>query len=1211
MIYFIRVITVFFLLLMITACGGSSSSDTPKTTPTQPIPTPIPIPEPSPSLILAYANDYSVLELNKAATELVEARYTGISSEADIDVNLAQRTFLALFNSAATTAPEIGRESFQYEMDADGNINVNLPCTFNGTVRYRGKLNNNFEGHLSLAFDNCLSGSVDTPINGNAAIVYNKLTDTAIEVTYYYDKLNWTAEGQKIQLTGLSKVVTNLNNSSGVTTLNNQQYLLFSIDDSEQILLEANLNLVEGSNVSTIDLAGDMFFNDKGKVSIKFEDIVDLPPNTLAGSMLLNGKNSAIIKFDNPYVLYLEDINNDNVYDVGTYFSDINELLYRSAESKYIVAIADLSLPPEVSRPNLNMSYFDKKDTTTPLSVFSGGYSDPDTPYEDLVAFYRWYINGEIVIGETSDTLPAYIAVYGDDVKVTMLVSDDVNTIESTAYTIELDDAPVQLKYSNVPESVEVGDVVQFLVKISDPDTNTIEQGSVFIAGPEGASFNEDGILSWTVPDDLLFPYQTYHFTFGIPDSNGDISEEGTVAITVKATKALPIARNWIQSPIVNNSMHVGDFDGDGDNEVLSTNNFSSVFLLELYQGKYRQKWVYPFKPKADGRIVQVLSANIDNDNAQEIIVVTNKGMSVINGLDDVDRLLFSTSNYIQYAAVKDINNDGTLEVAYLHKSDEYSNEVNVTVFSIDKPLETLFTTSLGDAKQIILANVDGDESLELISNNGLIYDTSSWNNQWVSSHKFGEVNVTSGDYNGDGLIEIAGANSTGTISIYSAVNKSKLSSLDHDNVCSLYSDDIDNDGADELLVGNCQNHYISAYKMIENEISPLWSEFPGGGNVYSLTVGDSDNDGELEVHWGIGNDNNGSNSFKGANVNDSGISPVSVSTSTMLDKFSSAGWANIAGLEEKAVFFIPSTANGYQGSRVFTLDKLGNYDLSYEISKNWGRSSYAVTNDYNNDGFGDIFLPNTPHYEGSFAAMQLYDNSIQWQYAASNSNSIIGLIKAKDINGDSLEDAIFVDEHTVRAVDISNQVIIGNYTFDSNIIDIVPLSLNNKASVVVATRNKLSLVISNGSVFSEQSSLDQSCYQIMLINFDDDDDDELLCIQESTVPRAKYLVVFEIENLNLVESSRSGLALNFNNIIVDPSKSQQQNLFGTVTVGHNAHENTDSYTIKKLTTEGHVIWESPNLIGEATNHGLKARNVAELGVELMLSTNNMMYWIH
>jgi len=289
-------------------------------------------------------------------------------------------------------------------------------------------------------------------------------------------------------------------------------------------------------------------------------------------------------------------------------------------------------------------------------------------------------------------------------------------------------------------------------------------------------------------------------------------------------------------------------------------------------------------------------------------------------------------------------------------------------------------------------------------------------------------------------------------------------------------------------------------------------------------------------------------------------------------------------------------------------MDKLGNYDLSNEISTNWDRSSYAVTNDYNNDGFGDIFLPNTSLYEGSFAAMQLYDNSIQWQYAASNSNSTIGLIKAKDINGDSFEDATFVDELTVRAVDVSNQVIIGNYTFDREIIDIVPLSLNNKASVVVATRDKLSLVISNGSVFSEQSSLEQSCYQIMLINFDDY---ELLCLQESTVPRAKYLVFFEIENLNIVESSRSGLALNFKNIIVDPSKSQQQNLFGTVTVGHNARENTDSYTIKKLTTKGYVIWESPNLIGEATSHGLKARNLAELGLELMLSTNNMMYWIH
>jgi hypothetical protein len=1200
MVFITRPAMAVYVSLLLSACGGGSSSSDSGTTPIQPTPTP--------SNIIANAKDYSVSELNTEATKLVDTRYSGLTTDATIDVVLAQKAFISLFDDSSSEIPEIGDIDFRGSVDANGALNTEFLCEYEGKVTYKGQLNSNFEGNISLSYHGCRQGYYENAITGSAAINITKVTETSSEITYYFDNLSWQTEKDAIKLTGYSNIVS-MRNNAGDSSYRNKQHLLFTTNNIEQVLLEAELAYTYENEQSNIELTGDLFFREHGKIAIEIENMEYLPPYTDSGRILLSGSNKAAFEFESPYIRYVEDSTGDQQYDVGVYFVNADELLYGQAYGKNLVALAELSLPPTASRPGLN--YSDKIDTTTPIEVYEGYYSDPDTPYEDLEVSYRWYLNGEVINGQTTNILPPYIAVYEDDLKVSMLVSDGANVTESQPRVIELQDAPLQIEVSNLPDGVNAGDIVQFTVQISDPDTQSVGQNGTLISGPDGSTIDENGLVNWLAPNDLLFPYQMYAFNFGMADADGVISDEISVEVKVESSKAFPIARSGIEVPSGDKSMSVGDFDGDGENEVLSTDGIASVFLLEFQDGKYQQQWAYPFKPKADGRIIQVLSTNTDDDNADEILVVTEKGMSVINGLNNLDTLLLSTTDYILFATVTDIDDDGVPEIAYLHSSNQHSSDVEVTVFSMDEPTETHFTTNLGDAKQVIFSDVDNDENIELISNNGLVYDASTWANQWISSNQFGDTSITSGDYNGDGINEIAGANGWGTIAIYSAVNKSQLDSLDNFNTCTLHSDDVDSDGKDEFLVGDCQWGEITAYKLIDNKLTSLWSVDMQGHGSSSLTTGDSDNDGKLEIHWGTGTSSSGEDGFITADVAGYTASIKENSTSIQLDSYSSAGWAKVSGSEEEAVFYIPSSGSGYDGSRVITMDSTGSFDVSAEISSNWDNSSYAVTTDYNNDGFGDIFLPNTSLYTGSFAVMQLHDNVIQWQYSASGGDSTIGVIKANDINADTFEDAIFADGRVVRAIDVQNQTIIASYTFDHWITDIAPLRVDNKPSVIVAAGDKLSLLTANASVFSEQSFVEQSCTQILLINYDTDADTELLCLAGEAHYSKQQFVIFEIEDSTLVEVLRSDLSQNFESVVVDPSKTQEQNILASAKIGQDSSwDNTNSYTIKKLTSTGKIIWGSPDLVGQPTRQGLKARNVAGLGLELMLSTQRMMYWI-
>jgi len=1194
-------ILILFCSLFLSACGGGSSSDsTQKNTNISS----------TASEKIKNARNHSAQELKQAAKSLVTARYTGIQADAEIDIKFAQKAFLYLFGSDETEAPEVVNEYLKDLVDSNGNIDVTLMCDYQGSVDYKGHLDSSYKGNLSLTYNSCNQSENGFAINGNVAATITKYSEDMLEITYYYDKLTWVTSEKTTTLTGYSLLKSSRNNA-GYTEVANELDVLFKIGSEEQIRLEALVGINQQGNNNPIEMSGDLYIAKQGKVSFQLENVYDIPPYINSGKLELSGTSNVAFEFGNQFIRYVADDNNDGTYDIGTYFYNASELIDGNVEHKQLVALSVLSLPPRVNSPR---SVYNKRfDTTTPVEVRAGSYSDPDTQQEQLTVSYHWYINDQLIEGEATNTLPPYLAVFGDKLEVAMLVSDGANSIESRKLSITLEDAPAEIIASNLPEKIVAGETVSFIVQITDPDTGNSKSNGALAAAPDGTTINADGLVNWTVPSELMLSHQTYNFTFGIPDTNGNINDTKTITLLAESEKSLPLARSGVEVPKGNKSMSVGDFDGDGKNEVLSTDGYSSVFLLEFDGQNYRQKWTYPYKVAGHGRIIQVLSANLDDDDELEIIIVTQHGISVLNNLNSLAKPVMTTENNLKLAAIEDINQDGVMELAYLYSTSEHSGDTLVDIFSMNNVEQSLFNTNVSSAVQLIFANVDEDENIELVLNNGLVYDTATWQNEWFSGTSFGNRSVTAGDYDGDGIMELVGADTWGAISVYSADDKSQLYSFDNFNTCTLDSDDVDGDQVDELLVGDCQWGNITAYKLINGKLVTLWEVNMQGHGSVSLTTGDSDNDGNLEVHWGTGVSSSGKDGFITADITNSTIAIKEEAASIQLDSYSSAGWSTTIGNEEKAVFFIPETGSGYDGSRLALLDSNGNISLTEEISSNWDNSAYAVTTDFNNDGLGDIFLPSTQLYNGSFAAMQIHDETIHWQTSGDHSSKI-GVIKTVDLNQDSFDDAIYADSKVLKVIDIQHQTIIGNYTFNNYIKDFSAFVINNVKTVVVAHGEKLSLLTHNGATFSEQAFKEQSCSRVELINYDNDDDLELICLQGDAnySYQTQQLVVYDLNDSSLTEIERNNVTEKIIDIVVDPSKSQEQNLFITTeSTSSPSYNNYESdYYVKKTNAKGLSIWSSLALVGRPTSHGLKVRKDNDNKLEMLISTSSTMYWI-
>lgn len=1190
------------LMVVLSGCGGGESGNAGGGTVIEP--------QISASDKIKNASDYSTLQLQEAATTLVESRYTGLKTDAKMNITIAQDIFINLFSDPLGELPDISSAFATEEGTQD--INVEQMCNNAGTVSYKGNIDDAGIGKVTIVFDQCVQYGDEGPVNGviAAAITENTSNNYAIEL--YVDNLTWSNyRGDSYDLTGQGRIFSEFKPDTYYFEQSVEQNILASINGSQQILFDTTVFTT--SDVGAYDVEGTVYLGESGKVTLSSSELSGYEPYFHDGKLIFSANKVAELNFDEDYIRYLEDSNGDGTSDIGTYISNKGELLSSDLSQKTLVALSDMSLPPEVGAPYISYS----SNTTMPIEAEVSYIDDSDSTPEQLSYSFRWYINGDIVEGETSHILPPYTAVYKDDVRVAVVVSDGVNLIEGPTSFITLEDAPSHIETSNLPADINAGDTLEFSVSVVDPDMLENELPSQLIEAPEGASIDNDSNVTWTIPNDFIFPMQTFDFVFGMKNESGELISQQAKSISVNANVNHPIARSGVNVPLSNNSMWVVDIDSDGKNEVLATDNSNRLFTLSFEGGKYQQQWQYPYSLPSEGAIRQIITHDIDSDSAQEIIIITTYGVSVLDGLNAMAKPLLTTEGSIFSAAVADVNNDGDLELAYLLSDSYYSSSANkLVVVSFSDPTNPLFTTAISDAKRMAFAQVDSDSNLELVINTGLVYDALTWENEWLSSSRFSNGTITTGDFDDDGIAEIVGANNDGDIIIFSAQSKSQLASFESDDVCDLYAGNIDNDLSDELIVGDCQWGNITGYDFIDMQATQKWQLDIGSYGLSSLTVGDSDNDGQQELHWGAGVQHSGANIFIGADISRSGIATTKEFVSSpQLSSYHAAGWSAVHGAEESGVFYIADTQDiDYNsGSRIATVDELGSFSLSETLLSSWGQNKYAVTSDFNNDGYGDIFIPATANNDGPFSVLRLHDNAIMWELKSSNYSSA-SLIKAADMNNDSFEDLAYIDDRSLSLLDIENEKIIAKHNFDNWIVDFA-ISAQANPMVAVSHYNEIQLTRKDSSIFSELSTVEQSCSRVEFFNYDTDAEQELVCLNiDSYDPSGSLseLIIFDVVNDKLVETAVLGSKRRIVDLTIDPVSSNNQDFFLVVEIPElRASGHTATHAIQKYSKDGFSIWTSPSFTGSFHANGLKVKHSAEKGYQLLFATYSAMYKVH
>lgn len=1159
--------------------------------------------------IMQSPGDASQEELSSHIDGLIDDRYDGKTSDADASMANVQALFANAIGDSAFSAPFPPLHDLTGQIGANGNVEITFACDDSGSATYAGNLSDDGEGNVSVTYSSCKNNYYSRPVSGSAVASLYAESEEEARIEMYFDSLTWESEDESqrpnYSVTGYRKYhLKESNNPVYSASLSIEMKLLFELSNGKEYILEAESNYSsQGSGTTQTETAS--YYDDEfGKIS--FSAFVPEDSDYYIGYKL-SGTIDAQVLLGWNRVQYLVDEDNDGTYELGAYFSSEYDLAFGDLSQKTLVSIDELSLPPEVYTPYVYNSW--ELYTTNDIQAEPPYLSDPDTPTEQLTYYYNWYLNGELIEDNHSNVLPAFSAVYGDTLELTIVVSDGVNHVESQRYNITIQDSPAQLLVSELPSSINVGDTVQFTANVSDPDLKDDDgTPAALLSAPEGATIDEDGNVEWTAQVSLMF--STQEFSFVLADSENS-ENKFTANVIVHSDGAQPLVRGSTAVPSTNKSMWTADFSGDGNNEILSTNSRNTVFLLSETDGSYQQTWLYPYSLTDTGSIRQVRAAQYDQDSELEIFVATDNAIQVIKSLNSRAETLISTEDHIVKFDIVDLDLDGKLELIYLHSSEQYhSDDFDMTIVELSAPSVELFTTNVLSSADFAIGNVDSDSQLEIVLSAGLVYDGEDFANEWFRGTSFGGAMVTLGDYDGDGIDEIAGADTWGDIVILSADDKTQLDSFDNFNTCSITTANIDNDASDELIVGDCQWGNITAYDFSNNSMTSKWAVGMQAHGSKSVTVGDTDNDGALEVFWGSGQSSSGKDILVVADLTNDEATVNEASIVVELDTFNAVGWGSTDGNNDRAVFFIPSTNSGYDGSRVLTLAAHGTYEVSDEISSNWDNSSIAAVTDYDGNGISDIFLPTTHLYNGSFSALQLSDYSEIWSLGGDHGSSI-GVVKAFDANNDGFEDAFIVDGDKLQIIDINNEVFLANYSFSNSIWDFTAFH-NGGTDILVSGDDRLSLLRIADNGMAELDFVEAGCNRLEMINIDDDAALEVACLEGSDYwyDDDNQIVIYEIENDKLSEKLRFDYDFKVLDISVDPSTDSNQALLVSSQTGdgYSYYQDTNKYQIKNISADGFVNWSSAPLIGQPKTHGLKSR-IKDGELEVLLSTSTVMYW--
>ncbi len=1084
-----------------------------------------------------------------------------------------------------------------------GAIDQTEDC-FSGTVTYRGTLTDaGSQSDLSFLFSNCSNGN-GLIANGSLQVIVNQVDGNQVPIDFQVNYSNYVTRSTNgnINLTIDGSVdILRQNGTTSVsvhmTVTDNLEDLSISTDDLAILypnssgytaLRDGKLNgSVEHSGWGLFDVSAD---------------------EAMSGRLYLDGEGSAQLRVDivdGTTVELAFDGEGDNVYDAFV-IAPILELekTYddNTAPTINIADVADLekNTEAEISLEGVTDNEFDFLDYTVSLQSGPGGSNTTVV------------VDGARALHFSADA--------AGDYTLELSVSDGRGGSATETLDIHvMQDAP-EIDLASDSFAITAG--ASFNLSLTPVNSEDGPFSYRLLAAPPGMTVDGDGQLDWqSGSESLFFPELSLNILVEV--SNTDHAVEVPLSINVSDPgKAHPLVRTGIEVPVDERNIHVGDFDNDGITEVMLTDNHNLIYTLEYRAGVYVQDWVFPYALPTEGATVDaILPDDSDGDGHYEIYVLSGGHISVIDrDSNRIDRQVSLEAVAGQgYAkgygiALADLDGSGDKRLIVLVGEYTYNNDTDAYILkrddlTIDWQLKG---QSLGRA--LAVGNVDNDTATELVFAAGFVYDGASHANEWLYGDNFGN-DVVVGDIDGDGRDDIVADRGANTVAVYDAVAKSLAFEIPETDTCSIALADIDADPSQEAIIGNCQWGNVSAYDAGASSATLKWQVSSQSHGTESLAIGDSDQDGHVEVLWGTGLSTTGEDSL------------VVFDTQTQTVDFrnqdpAQLGSPYIGGLrkigdlgEESVMFAVAGTDSGYAGSRLISIDPAtGHQLLSPEQGSNWTGFIDFCIGDLEQDGGDEIYLSSAEAYDSFLAVYDPDTATTAW--SLSGSNRAGGDISCGDINNDGYTDIAVAWGNTVQLYDPANQALIWSSTelgTTPNQVEVYDLDHDGTLEIVALMTDKLVVYKKSGANYLEDGTyteIDSDNFRSLAIeDVDGDGNAEIVIVARDSYQfqsSSTHLIVLD----NQLAPAADVILNGFVTALGSPDTASNSLLIGISTFSeNNTSGQADDHRVALISLEnGQVIWQSPLLLGTVAS---KSQLTPALigGIEaLSFGTDDAMY---
>lgn len=303
----------------------------------------------------------------------------------------------------------------------------------------------------------------------------------------------------------------------------------------------------------------------------------------------------------------------------------------------------------------------------------------------------------------------------------------------------------------------------------------------------------------------------------------------------------------------------------------------------------------------------------------------------------------------------------------------------------------------------IAVGQMDGDPALEIATTGGAVIDSATRSIQWRAEGELGRQ-VLAADIDADGRDELIVAENTDAVRAFDVELQLQKWEIPIFDVGSARVADIDQDGAQEILVGDGQWGGVHAFDPVT--LAEEWAvESPDAG-VSQIAVVDVDGDGDLELVWGAGGGSTGPDHLRVTEWQTGAVRWQSIHLDGPFVG-PEVGDLDGDGVEEMVVVSSDSE-DGQESGRIVVIDGQTLTTRAISQSVAGGNSATGVQDvavrDLDGDGRPEILVATDRGYDGvieayRFSAANAF--TLLWTSQIAAEVSALRSIEVADIDGD------------------------------------------------------------------------------------------------------------------------------------------------------------------------------------------------------------------